>query len=392
MHGTTLGYNRRYMQALEFWKGIGISQTDLQQGRVKASYAMEMYVAKLSLTPSIQSAQTIASYCSAVVDGLKLNGISHNPKVDIYTFRVTQTIKACAKICTARAPEKRFRTRILYVYNLYMQVMDTLDKSLALCPRRCEQSKTFAAIHFGLSCRIGELIHKPMTENRRTRLILLGCDPSLEREKGLRADCLAFIYAKKPPIHAFNSPSNKGLTAISFFTTSKKNQAGITGARGCPTNPNVRYCPVLHLQRMISKYPPTQRGYLFDSWPDKRHLEKDLVAAMRRVACNNGLDPKRFGPHCVRAGTIAAMQAHGAKPREMSIRLGHGSLGSVEAYDNAGIREVLQLQNVIYDERVAPIDEVRFIYMPAASTLTTPHTFTTYSDEVQIDEEEDDDN
>jgi hypothetical protein len=85
------------------------------------------------------------------------------------------------------------------------------------------------------------------------------------------------------------------------------------------------------------------------------------------------------------------MQAHGAKPREMAIRLGHGSLGSVEAYDNAGIREVLQLQGIIYDERVAPIDEVRFIYMPAASSHTRPNTYTTYTDETQDDEEEDDD-
>ena len=379
------------MLAVDFWKGIGISLVDLKQGRVEASYAMEMYVAKLSLTPSIRSAQTIASYCSAVVDGLKFNGISHNPKVDVYTFRVTEAIRACAKICMARAPEKRFRTRIIYVYNLYILVMDTLDKSLRLCPRRCEQAKAFAAVHFGFCCRIGELVHKPMTDKRRMRLMCLGCDPSLERAKGLRADSLAFVYKHGPPVHAFNSPRSTDLTAVSFFATSKKNQAGITGVRGCPTNPDRRYCPVTHLQKMVEKYPPTQRSYLFDTWPDKHHLESDLTKAMRRVACDNGIDPKRFGPHCVRAGTIAAMQAHGAKPREMAIRLGHGSLGSVEAYDNAGIREVLQLQGIIYDERVAPIDEVRFIYMPAASSHTRPNTYTTYTDETQDDEEEDDD-
>jgi hypothetical protein len=270
---------------------------------------------------------------------------------------------------------------------LFKQVMDVLARMLSSAPARSEQASAFAAVHFGFSCRIGELVHKPVTGARRERLMFLGRNPATEKEKGLRADSLAFIYSKGTPfVHAYNRPGACNLKAIGFFATSKRNQEGKTGARGCPTNPDPRYCPVVWLQRLVAKYPPSQRDYLFDTWPDKRHLERDLSMAMRRVAIDNGLDPKRFGPHCVRAGTIAAMQAHGSQPRDMAVRLGHSSTSSMSAYDNAGIREVLQLQPIIYDESVAPIDHLQFVYMPGASNFIHIQT-QTYSDETQIDEE-----
>jgi predicted XRE-type DNA-binding protein len=346
-------------------------------------YAMEMFVAHVSMKASIKSGQTLASYCSAVVNGLKRRGIVHDPKTEVYTYNVKTAISSFRKECEALQPERRLKVRIAYGYNLFKKVISAIRKVYADQPARAAQSSAYAGLHFGSSARISELMNKKMSEAKKSRLISMNRRLDIERDKGLRSANVGFAYPAKGPVLAHNRPP-RGANAVAFFGFSKRNQAGITGVRGFPANDaEPEFCPVRMLQEQVAKYPPHHDGFLLNTWPNRATLESDLKWAMKRVAVDNGLDPKRFTPHSTRIGAIMAMQAHGVDERTQALQLGHANFTSKDAYDHSGLTEIRKLASVKYDDKVGPIDEIRFVYMKGMPNLTE------YNDDA-VDSEEDD--
>lgn len=328
--------------------------------------AVELYAVHLTMRESIQSGQTVASYCSAVVKMLKDEGIVHDPKAEVYTPRVSNIIAGFSRICEAKKPEKRFCVRICYCFAQYMWVINRIRQKFNNQPAFMCELLGFAAFHWAAAPRIGEMLHAPITAAMASRLQDLGRLLDLERPKGIMTANVAFIYdGGKPPVPSGHHPP-AGAIGVAFFALGKKNEVGILGCRGYPAVPagvDQKYCPVALFNAAVTRFAPEQAGYLFDAWPTKRFLIRDLTSVMKEVAFAHGLDPNRFTPHCSRIGAIKHLQKHGISGHLQALHLGHGSEASKAAYDHSGFDDLLLLQPALFDPTVGNVDELRFVYM-----------------------------
>jgi len=211
------------------------------------------------------------------------------------------------------------------------------------------------------------MLYAPQTAAMTSKLISLGRLTDLERPKGILTANVGFIYAGgKPPVLAGNSPPT-GAIGVAFFALGKKNEVGVVGCRGFPAVPadiEQRYCPVALLNIAVTRFTPNKVGYLFDAWPSKSRLIRELTSVMKDVAFANGLDEKRFTPHSSRIGAIKHLQKHGISGHLQALHLGHGSEASKAAYDHSGFDDLLLLQPALFDTSVGNIDELLFVYMP----------------------------
>lgn len=329
--------------------------------------AIERYVESLSMKQSIQSGQTVASYTSAVVDMLKTEGIVLDPKVEVYTPRVTGIISGFGRLCESKKPERRLRVRLCYCFSQFMLVADHIRLKYQTQGALRDELLAFAGFHWGAAPRINEILHAPRSAGMVVKIQSLGRILDIEKEKGILTNNLAFIYpVGKSPIPAGSRP-DEGAIGVGFFTLSKRNNTGITGCRGYPAAPvgvASKYCPVKLLHAMVRLHPPQPGGYLFDSFPNKKRLITELGNAMKEVAYANMLDPKRFTPHCTRIGAIKHMQEHGISGHTQAMHLGHSNESSKAAYDHAGFGDILGLREALFDSKVGDMDEMRFVYMP----------------------------
>lgn len=329
--------------------------------------AIERYIEFLTMKKSIQSGQTVASYTSAVVDMLKTEGIVHDPKLEVYTPRVTGIISGFGRLCESKKPERRLRVRLCYCFSQFMLVADHIRLKYQAQGALRDELLAFAGFHWGAAPRINEILHTPLSTGVLDKIHSLGRVAEIEKEKGILTNNLAFIYpVGKPPSPAGNKP-DCGAIGVGFFTLSKRNNTGITGCRGFPAAPvgvDDKYCPVKLLHTMVRRHSPQPGGYLFDSFPNKKRLIVELGKAMKEVAYANMLDPKRFTPHCTRIGAIKHMQEHGISGHTQAMHLGHSNVSSKAAYDHAGFGDVLGLREALFDSKVGDMDEMRFVYMP----------------------------
>lgn len=234
VHRTAISYDSHQRETTELWSKLGI---EMKPG-MDVPTAIERYVEFLTMMKSIQSGQTVASYTSAVADTLKTEGIVHDPKLEVYTPRVTGIISGFGRLCESKKPERRLRVRLCYCFSQFMLVADHIRLKYQAQGALRDELLAFAGFHWGAAPRINEILHTPLSTGVLDKIHSLGRVAEIEKEKGILTNNLAFIYpVGKPPTPAGSNP-DYGAIGVGFFTLSKRNNTGITGCRGIPLHPS----------------------------------------------------------------------------------------------------------------------------------------------------------